>query len=738
MGHSNFRPLPLLARLAIGALTLLTLAPAAALAAEEETHVFNATLSLTGNCSTSTADPVADPGLCPMPPGVAGVDHPSAAFASPKGIAVDPYGDRYVSSFGPEFAKPNQGRIDVFAPDGTFVTEIADHSGPQAIAVDGKGNLYVIEYSDEAEGVNPETRLVRFKPTVYKPEAGDIEYGAPPIVVDQPKLGGFPPVGPGVAIYHNTSLAIDPLTEGLLVGGGAHFYEFSSAADDNAVFAERGDAGEVGERGSGTSFAVDGAQMKIYAEAHPAGTEENLILIYDLETFKLLGTIDGSTTPAGKFLSQQSEMAVAVEESTGHVFVGDFGAAKKVYELEADGGYVSTIAHSFQFLGFRQIVVDNSPKSPTYRYLFVESGEAVPGHSYAFEPKARAKHKLTVSVSGNGKVSANTGTISGCTSAGGPSCEGEYEEGAIVTLTETPAEGNEFKGWGTPQCDESVQSTCEVTIGSGEEALAASFEEEAQAPGFELTVALEGPGTVSADSGLISCNPFCSEEYPEGTKVTLSATPTTGSLFLAWKGCDAGAVNGRQCTVTMSKAKKVSAIFTTAHLLTVAKADGSGPGRVQASGGLSCPYACEWSSLLLREGTAVTVKETPARHFHFAGWSGACSGTGACEVSMGEEHSVQADFQEDPKLALTLAKSGGGQALVKTKPAALLCGYACPGAGASFYEGEAIEVHWTLGKGTSSIDWGAGAGTCTGTSSATEGACTLTMSAATELTAELE
>jgi len=388
MGHSNFRPLPLLARLAIGALTLLTLAPAAALAAEEETHVFNATLSLTGNCSTSTADPVADPGLCPMPPGVAGVDHPSAAFASPKGIAVDPYGDRYVSSFGPEFAKPNQGRIDVFAPDGTFVTEIADHSGPQAIAVDGKGNLYVIEYSDEAEGVNPETRLVRFKPTVYKPEAGDIEYGAPPIVVDQPKLGGFPPVGPGVAIYHNTSLAIDPLTEGLLVGGGAHFYEFSSAADDNAVFAERGDAGEVGERGSGTSFAVDGAQMKIYAEAHPAGTEENLILIYDLETFKLLGTIDGSTTPAGKFLSQQSEMAVAVEESTGHVFVGDFGAAKKVYELEADGGYVSTIAHSFQFLGFRQIVVDNSPKSPTYRYLFVESGEAVPGHSYAFEPIA--------------------------------------------------------------------------------------------------------------------------------------------------------------------------------------------------------------------------------------------------------------------------------------------------------------------------------------------------------------
>jgi len=364
-------------------LCLYALTPAAALAAEEETHVFNATLSLTGNCSTSTADPAADPGLCPMPPGVAGVDHPNAAFASPKGIAVDPYGDRYVSSFGPEFAKPNQGRIDVFGPDGTFITEIADHSGPKAIAVDAKGNLYVIEYSDESEGANPESRLVRFKPTVYEPEAGDIEYGTPPVVVDQPKLGGFPPVGPGVHIYHNASLAIDPLTEGLLVGGGVHFYLFSSAADDNAGFAEKGNTAELG---AGTTLAVDGAHKRIYAEAHPEGTGENLVKVYDLETFKLLETIDGSTTPAGKFLGAQSEMAVAAEEATGHVFVGDLGAAKKVYELEADGGYVSTIAHSFQYLGWRQIVVDNSPKSPTYRYLFVESGEAVPGHSYAFEP----------------------------------------------------------------------------------------------------------------------------------------------------------------------------------------------------------------------------------------------------------------------------------------------------------------------------------------------------------------
>jgi hypothetical protein len=88
-------------------------------------------------------------------------------------------------------------------------------------------------------------------------------------------------------------------------------------------------------------------------------------------------------------------------------------------------------------------------------------------------------HKLTVSVSGEGEVSADSGAISGCTQAGGAVCEGEYPEGSTVTLTETPEEGSHFTGWGTPQCDESTEPTCEVTIGSGDEAVAASFEAEA-------------------------------------------------------------------------------------------------------------------------------------------------------------------------------------------------------------------------------------------------------------------
>ena len=255
-----------------------------------------------------------------------------------------------------------------------------------------------------------------------------------------------------------------------------------------------------------------------------------------------------------------------------------------------------------------------------------------------------------------------------------------------------------------------------------------------------LTVSLEGSGSgiVTSSPGLISCEPFCSDEFKAGTVVTLTASPAAGSLFMAWKHCDKGGINGRQCTVTMNEAKQVQAVFITAHLLIVAKAEGSGPGKVSSYGGLTCLYACTQTSALIKEGTAVTVQEAPAKHFHFAGWSGACSGKGACELTMGEDHKVIADFEEDPKFSLSLSKEGGGQALIKTKPAGVLCGYTCTAAAASFYEGETIEVSWKLNKGTTKLTWAKGAGTCTGSSEALEGACTVTMDAAKDLTATLQ
>jgi Divergent InlB B-repeat domain len=47
---------------------------------------------------------------------------------------------------------------------------------------------------------------------------------------------------------------------------------------------------------------------------------------------------------------------------------------------------------------------------------------------------------------------------------------------------------------------------------------------------------------------------------------------------------------------------------------------------------------------------------TPAAGSAFAGWSGACSGTGACHLIMGAAHSVMARFVEIVRATITKAK----------------------------------------------------------------------------------
>jgi hypothetical protein len=364
-------------------------APAVRAAEEEPTHLFNATLSLTGDCSVSGTDPVPDPGLCPMPPGVAGVDHPTKPFLLPRGTAIDAYGNRYIASHGKELIGGVEGRIDVFDPAGHFITEIADPNGPHSVAVDSEGNLYVSERGDAIQ-------ISRFSPTgIYKPGSGEIEYGAAPVIVDG---------DPGLSNY--AGIAINPINDHLFYDSGnseSAIVEYGSAAEGNKLL----------DSGIGKGFlqeskliAIDAAHKKIYvpsAPAPPLPPGPVVVQVFDLDPpHALVGTIDGSTTPAGKFTSDTYYTAVAAEEATGHVFVGDLAGARKVYEFEEDGSYVSSIAHNLQPANTADIAIDNGPKSPKRGYLFVPSGEATPGHSFAFEPKPVVKSPLVESVSVTG------------------------------------------------------------------------------------------------------------------------------------------------------------------------------------------------------------------------------------------------------------------------------------------------------------------------------------------------
>jgi hypothetical protein len=174
-----------------------------------------------------------------------------------------------------------------------------------------------------------------------------------------------------------------------------------------------------------------------------------------------------------------------------------------------------------------------------------------------------------------------------------------------------------------------------------------------------------GSGTVTSSPPAIDCGAACSATLDLGTEVTLTAVPTAGSRFDGWSGACTGTA---ACTVTMDQARSVTATFVAVMPLTVAKA-GSGGGAVTSSpAAIDCGSTCDAT---LDLGTEVTLTVVPAAGSRFDGWSGACTGTAACTVTMDQARSVTATFALVTS-AQGSASGGGGCSSGAAGPVALL------------------------------------------------------------------
>jgi Divergent InlB B-repeat domain len=262
-----------------------------------------------------------------------------------------------------------------------------------------------------------------------------------------------------------------------------------------------------------------------------------------------------------------------------------------------------------------------------------------------------AQHQLTVSTSGSGSVSSNPAGIS-C----GGDCTQLYDQGTTVTLSASPAAGWHFDGWSGEGC--SGTGNCQVTMDAARN-VTASFAQDP--PGtFSLSVSRTGTGsgTVTSTPAGIDCGEDCSQPYTDdGTPetVTLTATPAAGSRFGGWSGDCAGSAS--TCNVTMSAARSVTATFIAQHQLTVST---SGSGSVSSNpAGISCGGDC---SEPYDQGTPVTLSASPAPGWHLDHWGDACSGSGACEITMNAASSVTATFAQDAPAGGTGTTGGSGAA----------------------------------------------------------------------------
>ena len=117
---------------------------------------------------------------------------------------------------------------------------------------------------------------------------------------------------------------------------------------------------------------------------------------------------------------------------------------------------------------------------------------------------------------------------------------------------------------------------------------------------------------------------------------TLLFDPSTLQLFDPSNTAIAPNLTGVGATVTI---KSASPPPTPQHRLSVTV---NGPGSVTSSpAGIHCPSTCTHS---YDDGTSVTLTATADNQATFVKWSGACTGTGNCVVTMDADKSVTATF----------------------------------------------------------------------------------------------
>jgi Divergent InlB B-repeat domain len=319
---------------------------------------------------------------------------------------------------------------------------------------------------------------------------------------------------------------------------------------------------------------------------------------------------------------------------------------------------------------------------------------------------------LSVSITGNGNgsVASSPARIS-CATGNTGTCVAPFSVNSNVTLTATPVSGSVFTAWSGGDCAGLTTSTCQVTL-SGDESVSANF-----APMHVLTVQITGgtAGTVSSDTGGISCPGTCSASYQEGTQVTLTAASGLNATFLGWTGggCDGTTA---PCQVTMGTDVNVTATF--APIPQPVNVTVSGGGTVASSpSGISCPGTC---SATFNQGSQVTLTATANTGSSFTGWSGDCTGTtNPCQVTVDAAKNVTATFASVPR-QLTVNIVGTGS--VTSNPVGINCPGTCS---AGYANGAAVTL---TAAGTGFLGWSGGG--CSGT-----GTCQVTLNADTTVTA---
>lgn len=233
-----------------------------------------------------------------------------------------------------------------------------------------------------------------------------------------------------------------------------------------------------------------------------------------------------------------------------------------------------------------------------------------------------------------------------------------------------------------------------------------------------------GSGSVTSSPSGLDCGSDCLGGYAIGSSVTLTAVANSGSMFASWGGACSGITPS--CVLSVDAAKSVTANFatqpTTTFTLTTARA-GNGSGTITGPG-INCGPDCSES---YASGTTVTLQASPGSGSNFASWGGACSGNGACTITISAATSVTATFTQATSQGpgITVTRAGNGTGWVGSDVTGINCGQDCE---QDYANGTQVTLRASADSGSIFAGWGGGS--CLG-----KGDCVITVSKREAVTA---
>ncbi len=272
---------------------------------------------------------------------------------------------------------------------------------------------------------------------------------------------------------------------------------------------------------------------------------------------------------------------------------------------------------------------------------------------------------LTTLIVGNGGVTCSTdneGTFN--------TCAPQYNAGTSLVLKATAQAGSSFQNWtggtGNATVCNNSSGVCRLMLNATSEVTANFVLNTVILPFSALPVSVNG------GVGVVECSTTgaqglfapCALSYNAGTQLTLQATSINAN-FTGWGSGtgSAAACNGSAnplCSFQLTQSSTVIANFNRPTLSVLL----SGTGSVSSNlAGITCNPTC---SAVFNKGAVVTLTATGDG---FTGWSGGCSGTGLCQVTLSADTIVTASFNQVSSVSNFKFIAAAGQKLLAINPA---------------------------------------------------------------------